>query len=70
VTAFPSPSPDAESDQWVPVTYGDSCIGFLMRKRDQFEAFTINSESAGLFDDEATAVGALFRSRHKRRSGR
>jgi hypothetical protein len=68
IAAFPPPSLDAESDQWIPVSYGDSCIGFLVRKHGQFEAISINSESLGVFDDEAAAVGALFKSKQKRRA--
>jgi hypothetical protein len=61
----PQVSTHSESDRWIPVSFGDQCIGFLMRKRNRFEAISIDSKSLGLFDDEAAAVGALFRSKHK-----
>jgi hypothetical protein len=62
----PQVSTHPESDQWIPVAYGDLCIGFLMRKRNRFEAISINSELIGVFDDEAAAVGALFKLKSKR----
>jgi hypothetical protein len=52
----PSPKPG----QLIPIIVGDACRGFLYRRRGEFEAFTIDEKSLGVFPDAKSAVAALF----------
>jgi len=56
MTAAPPPKPG----QLIPVIVGDTCRGFLYRRRGEFEAFDIDERSVGTFGNEREAVGALL----------
>ena len=44
-----------------PVVYRDKCVGFIVRRRNEYEAFNIKEQSVGTFKTEADAVAALFK---------
>jgi hypothetical protein len=44
----------------VSVIHADSCVGFLLRRFDGFQAFDRDEHSLGVFIDERDAVAAIF----------
>ena len=50
----------AQPGQLIPIIVGDTCRGFLHRRRDEFEAFTIDEKSVGTFSNEREAIAALL----------
>jgi hypothetical protein len=58
MTSAPSPKPG----RLIPIIVGDTCRGFLYRRRGKFEAFTIDEKSVGIFPDEKSAIAAIFKS--------
>ena len=58
MTSAPSPKPG----QLIPIIVGDTCRGFLYRRRDEFEVLNIDEKSVGIFSDEKSAIAAIFKS--------
>jgi len=56
MTSAPSPKPG----QLIPIIVGDTCRGFLYRRRGEFEAFTIDEKSVGTFGNEREAIAAIL----------
>jgi hypothetical protein len=56
MTAAPSPKPG----QLISVIVGQTCKGFLFRRRDEFEAFTADQVSVGTFGSEREAIAAIL----------
>jgi hypothetical protein len=52
--------PPSKPGQLIPIIVGESCRGFLYCRRGEFEAFTIDEKSLGIFPDERKAIAALF----------
>jgi hypothetical protein len=46
--------------QMIPIIVGNSCRGFIFRRRGEFEVFDIHEKSIGTFGDEYAAIAALF----------
>ena len=49
----------------IPVLDQDVCIGHLIRRFGDVEAFDLNNQSVGLFENDVKAATALWRCHHR-----